>query len=157
MEQGEADRFWAKIERRGDDECWLWPAAKTRGGYGRFCSKRHVHYTHRLSWELTHGPIPNGLFVCHHCDVRNCVNPSHLFIGTVTDNTRDMIAKGRANHTKNPRGTANGASKLDPNAVRTIRSLCASGVSQYVAAARFGVTQRAVWELVHRRSWAHVE
>ena len=83
-------RFWAKVERRGTSECWLWTASVTGSQsvkHGQFTlprdagKARHIK-AHRFAWELAHGPIPAGLFVCHHCDVARCCNPAHLFIGT---------------------------------------------------------------------------
>jgi len=75
--------------------CWLWEGY-VRSGYGRLRKKS----VHRLAWEEVNGPIPAGMSVCHHCDVRLCCNPDHLFIGTNGDNTRDMSAKGRNGQTK---------------------------------------------------------
>ena len=75
--------------------CWLWQACKDRDGYGQLQVAGRSIGAHRVSWELTNGPIPEGLYVCHHCDITNCVNPDHLFIGTNTDNMRDKVNKGR--------------------------------------------------------------
>lgn len=94
----EQERFWAKVDKSGD--CWLWTAARLRFGHGVF--KRHVagvwkqQKAHRVAYEYMVGPIPDGLFVCHHCDTPPCCNPAHLFVGTAADNMRDMSEKGRA-------------------------------------------------------------
>ncbi len=74
--------------------CWIWMGGNCRG-YGHIKVKGKTKKTHRVAWELAYGPIPEGLFVLHHCDVPPCANPDHLFLGTHTDNMRDMIAKGR--------------------------------------------------------------
>ena len=93
-----ATRFWNKIDRRGNG-CWLWPGAVNNKGYGMFQTQTtgHVKFktTHRLAWELTNGPIPVGLFVCHTCDVPSCVNPAHLWLGTNQANIMDAVRKGR--------------------------------------------------------------
>jgi hypothetical protein len=85
--------FWSYVDKTGD--CWLWTKSCTSKGYGQFKFKEQKDTTHRIAWKLTHGPIPDGLLVLHRCDVRNCVNPAHLFLGTPKDNTQDMMSKGR--------------------------------------------------------------
>lgn len=89
-------RFWAKVDKRGPDECWPWLGA-TNGnmGHGQLTVAQRRHYAHRAAWELAHGPIPPGFFVCHHCDNPPCCNSAHLFLGTARDNAQDMVAKGR--------------------------------------------------------------
>ena len=92
------ERFWAKVDRASSDACWPWLATHGRFGYGEFKvggrSGRSVK-AHRVAWELTHGPISDGLFVLHRCDNPPCCNPGHLFLGTHADNMRDMAQKGR--------------------------------------------------------------
>lgn len=89
-------RFWPKVARRSERECWLWQAGTTRG-YGQFhlTEERKPVYAHRVAWVIAHGPIPENLAVLHHCDVPLCVNPSHLFLGTQQDNLTDARQKGR--------------------------------------------------------------
>lgn len=87
------DRFLARVDKT--DTCWLWTGATNGKGYGRlYADGAHV-YAHRYSFETFVGPIPEGMVLCHSCDVRNCVNPAHLWPGTVKDNQQDMSAKGR--------------------------------------------------------------
>lgn len=96
-------RFWLKVDRRGENDCWLWLASCTGSSgveHGQFTlqrrhgQQRHLK-AHRVAWELCRGPIPDGLKVCHTCDVPRCCNPAHLFIGTQQDNLADARRKGR--------------------------------------------------------------
>lgn len=96
-------RFWKHVDKKGENECWNWVGAKSGGRKGVYgCinvghnGQRPVNdYAHRVSYEMSVGKIPEGMFVCHICDNPICVNPKHLFLGTAQDNTNDMIQKGR--------------------------------------------------------------
>lgn len=89
----------ARIEARVDKStgCWVWLGSKSKRGYGKIGvgGGKSPQGVHRVMWELVNGPIPTGLFVCHHCDNPPCCNPDHLFVGTAKDNVQDAISKGR--------------------------------------------------------------
>ena len=93
------ERFWKKVDVRGPSDCWEWQGAPGNHGYGTIIAGRGgrlgSYLAHRLSWEIHFGSIPLGMCVLHHCDNRICVNPDHLFLGTKSDNHRDMCRKGR--------------------------------------------------------------
>lgn len=104
-----ASRFWSHVEKSASG-CWEWQAyVNSQTGYGQFAvSHREGISAHRLAWMLVHGPIPkgngyHGTCVLHRCDNRRCVNPAHLFLGSVADNQRDMVAKGRRRGGRRPR------------------------------------------------------
>jgi hypothetical protein len=99
------DTFWPRVNKTPDG-CWLWTGRINGGGYGEITQKTvpGIKLTHRLSWVLAHGPIPKGLLVCHHCDVRACVRPDHLFLGSHHDNLMDASRKGRLKGRYNGRG-----------------------------------------------------
>jgi hypothetical protein len=86
-------RFWAKVQKT--EGCWIWCGGQDKNGYGIIRAGQRAH---RRSWELHFGPVPKNLWILHHCDNPSCVRPDHLWLGTVTDNNADMIAKGRHRH-----------------------------------------------------------
>lgn len=106
------NRFWAKVNKT--DGCWLWTGAIEPAGYGKITvwkdhlNKWGVARTHRVAWEIANGPVPEGLLILHGCDVCNCVNPAHLFLGTQYANVHDAISKGRRNP---PRGANHWSAK----------------------------------------------
>jgi len=90
-----AERFWEKVDKT--DGCWLWTASRTTSGYGQFCPVGNVpRKAHRIAWELTYGPVPEGAHVLHRCDTPLCVRPDHLFLGDAAANVDDMWTKSRA-------------------------------------------------------------
>lgn len=134
--------------------CWLWTGCQHKLGYGVAGYKGRTSKGHRIAWELTHGPIPAGMCVCHKCDERSCVNPDHLFLGTQRDNIADMRAKGRAK-TSDKRGEKNSIARLTEPLVRQIRAE-AQYKSQHQIARELGVAVMTINRVVNRKSWTHV-
>ena len=130
-------------------KCWLWIGKSHGKHYPRV---RNGESMHRIAWELTRGPIPDGMCVLHRCDNMRCVRPSHLFLGTHADNVRDMVSKGR-----NVRGRYQWAAKLTEAKVRKIRKLLAGGYTQKSIADTFGVTSAAIYMVKTKRNWAFVK
>lgn len=89
------DRFWSDVDKRTSSECWPWIGHRRPRGYGILSVNGRARVASRYSYEINVGPIPDGLWVLHKCDNPPCVNPEHLFLGTIRDNTADMDAKGR--------------------------------------------------------------
>ena len=141
-----ADRFWPRVRKSAG--CWEWTGGRYPRGYGFFSVNGRGHAAHRVAWELARGPIPDGVLVCHACDNPACVRPDHLFLGTQSDNMRDMAAKGRHPY---PRGEHHNQARLSNADVAEIRRLyAAGGVSQAALAERFGVCQSHVSRIVRR-------
>lgn len=150
-------RFWAKVDKRGPDECWEWVGANTGGKsrYGILRVNNRGFLAHRLSYSLKHGNIPDGLCVLHRCDNPSCVNPGHLFLGTYLENNRDKARKGRANP---PYGTREPNHKLTAADVIRIRKRYAAGdTRQRDIAAQYGVSQRLISLIVRREAWRHIK
>jgi hypothetical protein len=148
-------RFWARIDTSG--ECWVWMGSRTRFGYGRFPIRGQYRPAHRIAWEMAHGPIPEGMCVCHTCDNPWCVNVDHLFLGTIADNNADMMKKGRLRN--NPRrGMRHPRSHLTDAQVREMRVRYAAGDTTLATlATEYGVGETAAFKIVNRRNWKHVD
>lgn len=155
------DRFWSHIDKRPghgpNGDCWIWKGATERDGYARLIVK--VDYkkwrnlpAHRISFLLHNGSIDNKLAVCHACDNRRCVNPSHLWQGTLAENSNDMASKGRVAH-----GARNSGAKLTEEQVLEIRALLDGGAGDRELAERFGVTQWAIYAIRIGITWKRLE
>lgn len=135
-------------------ECWYWRGAYHPKGYGWFRHANKNRLAHRAAWEVHHGAPPDkDLCVCHKCDNRGCVNPSHLFLGTHQDNVDDMMKKGRGNWAK---GEKSGNSSLSEKDVAKIRELYSKGKVQGALAKQFGVNISTVGSIIRRETWSHI-
>jgi hypothetical protein len=155
-------RFWKYVQK--GDGCWEWCGARSPDDYGLFNSGVSAsRKAHRYSWFLHNGPIPPGLAVCHQCDNPPCVNPDHLFLGTVADNNADRQAKGRSRGgtcgpapERRARGERIGTAKLTDSTVREIRERVAAGESHSAIARSLGVVHTTVTNVIRRHTWHHV-
>lgn len=156
--------FWERIDKNGPiperypelGPCWIYTGGRDDDNYGRIHA-RHLGLqirTNRLCWIIRHGSIPSHLHACHKCDNPPCSNPDHLFLGTDSDNFRDMSIKGR--HAK-PKGELHGGAKLDDKTVLEIRRLWDNKeMNQMQLASHFTITQPMISLIVRRKKWTHI-
>lgn len=142
--------FLARSQPDPNSGCWLWEGSICEKGYGRVGVNGHNRRAHRVSWAQENGPIPNGMLVCHKCDVRCCVNPDHLWIGSDLDNSHDMLAKGREKWMHG---------ETSPNAVlceKDVIEIRESSLNVYRLAEIYGVDKRTIGRARDRVTWKHV-
>lgn len=158
-----AERFWRHVDTDSDPRgCWLWRGHCNEFGYGLFSADgiagSKILRAHRVAWELLRGAIPVGLELCHHCDNPPCVNPDHLFIGTRSDNMRDMVAKGRhRSNLPHQWGEAHSQARLsDEDVIEMRRRYSFGGVTQRQLALAYGVSDNHVSAILTRRLWRHL-
>jgi hypothetical protein len=142
------------------DDCWIWTGSRTSRGYGQYRKTT----AHRYSWILANGPIPEGLFACHSCDVPSCVRPDHLFLGTQIDNMRDAVAKGRtargersgAYNRYEPRGEERPEARFRDADVLEMRRLASEGVSHTELSRRFSAPRGTIHGVVVGTRYTHL-
>ncbi len=159
LKQSVKERFWAKVDIRGPDECWPWKSwtngAQRRIGYGQFRGYQGIdgpiRSAHRIAYQLHCGESLKGWLVRHKCDNPLCCNPAHLSRGTHADNMRDMVARKRVAF-----GSRSGKTKLTEKDVRLIRLLLAEGWRHKPIAEHYGISMASLWDIKVGRNWKYL-
>lgn len=153
-----ARRLANGLDEAVDGECWNWARTTNNYGYGTLTVNGKTVFAHRLAYELGVGEVPEGMHVLHSCDNPRCINPSHLSVGTRSQNMKECSERGRARIPKQINlGEVNGASKLTEGDVVAIRGLLSKGLSQREIAARFKVSQQTISHIKNDKKWRHVK
>lgn len=154
------EEFERRVKPASDDECWAWQGSVYSTGYGILKHAGKRYGAHRLAYQFAKGEIPTGLHVCHHCDNPRCVNPRHLFLGSIRDNLLDAVKKGRHSH-----GERHPDSKFTEDDIQFIRANYRKGLPlrgkkcEFSCAGlsrRYGVSCATMWDIINRRTWKHV-
>ena len=143
IEQKHILRFHQRYDKVSSG-CWEWNKPLSNNGYGSMWVKPKLLMSHRLSYMIHKGPIGPGLVICHTCDNPKCVNPDHLWSGTIADNNKDRHVKGRT------------ASKLTEKQVLEIRKQYASGAFGTTLAKQLNVNNATVYNVINRETWQHI-
>ena len=146
------DRFYDKIFIDPETGCHKWTAGLNKG-YGQFRHAGKIKRAHRVAWELANGEIPKGLLVLHKCDVPECVNPDHLFLGTQKENMQDCSKKDRVARNNLPKGEAHHKAKLTRDDVSIIKQKLADGETGAALGREYGVSRQQISHIKHGRYW----
>lgn len=145
------EKFWEKVNKESDDKCWTWTASINNFRYGNFNFNGIIERSHRVSWILTNGKIPEGLCVLHKCDNRKCVNPNHLFLGTYKDNAIDRNNKKRG-YIPDPEHV--NTTKLTWNIVREIRKeYKENNITYRNLAKKYGISRSEIGYIIKNEHW----
>lgn len=144
---------WEKINKKSEDECWEWKGYTDKNGYGRIMINHITYRAHRIAYELTHGSIPKGLYVLHHCNNPPCCNPNHLYAGTQKDNMKQMIVDGHSCvGEKHPMG------KLRGEDILKIKKLYSTGrYTLKEIGIMFGTSDKNIHLIKSNKRWKHIK
>lgn len=148
---GFVKRFWEKVDKRSDDECWNWKGLLNTNGYPTISICNRYWLAHRMSYLIHYGKISPDLYIMHKCDNPKCVNPNHLIEGTPKQNTNDAISKHRMLI-----GEKNGMSKLSESDVIRIRALRNEGSTLSSLAKQYGVYSSCICKVCRKTHWKHI-
>lgn len=144
-------RFWDKVKKT--ETCWLWNATVGTNGYPQFYLNGRHRAAHRISWEMSNGSIPEGMCVCHTCDITHCVRPDHLFLGSNQENILDRVRKGRSYRPGSD--LISGRKLTDSQALELIQKRKA-GATLSSLANEYGLNCPAVSAIINGKSWKHL-
>lgn len=144
-------RFWDKVEKTKN--CWNWIGKiRSTDGYGVLSIDSKERRSHRLSWEMMNGKIPEGHVICHSCDNPKCVRPSHLFLGTQAENLTDMRNKGRNRFSF--KGSKHPHAKFSEREINVIRGIyLTQNITQSEIARRFNTSQQSINRIINRKRY----
>ena len=149
------ERFWNKVDKKSDDECWGWHGVGDQYGRCRIRIMGKKYLSYRVSWVIHHGDIPEGLCVCHTCDNPVCTNPAHLFLGSQRDNILDMEEKGRALHLA---GEQHYKSKLtEKEVVEILQKYVPFVYTTGMLAKEYGVERTTISCIINGKTWKYID